>query len=420
MNCSHCGESMRNRQAMDEHMEKNHADKAANRCLTCGTYFHSIRSQAQHRCKSKPGGMQQQKQTPKRKTTVKTNQIQEDKDLATAAMNLLNLGGGGQSARVENPFEMKFFCQFCDKSYMSDSGLRSHMKKEHQDGAGGVGSIKVVTPVTRNVTPVTRNGPPVTRNGRMISSSTIVTPMTYQNFVTPQNSGILNGGMKGYTTTPQKPRIMCDFCNKTYANKVGLSNHIKKEHPTSVTLVTPVTSQNMEQHPCEHCDEVFNNVNRLLNHIHEEHQAKRTQTPSLSESIESIDSNKGSSICGYCNKSFAKSGDLKRHINTVHTKAIEYNCAVCAKRFYDPNNLRRHEQICQGEKKIHCDFCSKSFTTVGDLNKHVKKIHDEKMPHQNGIIPGNQNVDKTPEMYPIITPPDTPENDTGKHKASKM
>ena len=54
MNCSHCGESMRNRQAMDEHMEKNHADKAANRCLTCGTYFHSIRSQAQHRCKSKP------------------------------------------------------------------------------------------------------------------------------------------------------------------------------------------------------------------------------------------------------------------------------------------------------------------------------------------------------------------------------
>ena len=57
---------------------------------------------------------------------------------------------------------------------------------------------------------------------------------------------------------------------------------------------------------------------------------------------------------------------------------------------------------------------------MGDLNKHVKKIHDEKMPHQIGMIPGNQNVDKTPEMYPIITPPDTPENDTGKHKASKM
>ena len=49
-----------------------------------------------------------------------------------------------------------------------------------------------------------------------------------------------------------------------------------------------------------------------------------------------------------------------------------------------------------------------------------KKIHDQKMPHQIGMIPGNQNVDKTPEMYPIITPPDTPENDTGKHKTSKM
>ena len=127
MNCSHCGEAMRNKQAMDEHMKNNHADKVANSCQSCGTYFHSIRSQAQHKCKSKPG---MQKQTPKRKPAVKNNQMQEDiNDLNTVAMTLLNLGQ--PVVNVKNPVTpvtsqkmsvgpgMNFGCQICDKSYMS-------------------------------------------------------------------------------------------------------------------------------------------------------------------------------------------------------------------------------------------------------------------------------------------------------------
>ena len=129
MNCSHCGEAMRNKQAMDEHMKNNHADKVANSCQSCGTYFHSIRSQAQHKCKSKPG---MPKQTPKRKP-VKNNQMQEDiNDLNTVAMTLLNLGQ--PVVNVKNPVTpvtpvtsqkmsvgpgMNFGCQICDKSYMS-------------------------------------------------------------------------------------------------------------------------------------------------------------------------------------------------------------------------------------------------------------------------------------------------------------
>ena len=124
MNCSHCGEAMRNKQAMDEHMKNNHADKVANSCQSCGTYFHSIRSQAQHKCKSKPG---MPKQTPKRKPAVKNNQMQEDiNDLNTVAMTLLNLGQ--PVVNVKNPVTsqklsvgpgMNFGCQICDKSYMS-------------------------------------------------------------------------------------------------------------------------------------------------------------------------------------------------------------------------------------------------------------------------------------------------------------
>ena len=127
MNCSHCGEAMRNKQAMDEHMKNNHADKVANSCQSCGTYFHSIRSQAQHKCKSKPG---MQKQTPKRKPAVKNNQMQEDiNDLNTVAMTLLNLGQ--PVVNVKNPVTpvtsqkmsvgpgMNFGCQICDKSYMT-------------------------------------------------------------------------------------------------------------------------------------------------------------------------------------------------------------------------------------------------------------------------------------------------------------
>ena len=52
-NCSHCGTSVKDQQDMDDHMAMNHPDKMLNTCESCGTYFHSIRSQALHKCKSK-------------------------------------------------------------------------------------------------------------------------------------------------------------------------------------------------------------------------------------------------------------------------------------------------------------------------------------------------------------------------------
>ena len=146
-------------------------------------------------------------------------------------------------------------------------------------------------------------------------------------------------------------------------------------------------------------------------------KAKVTQTPSISESIESIDSNKGSNICGYCNKSFSGSKNLKRHINAVHTKAIEYKCDICPKKYYDPDTLRNHRKTHQG--KVHqCLSCQKGFATASELTKHTKTSRC--FTKLIETILENQNIDKTPEIYPIITPPNTPENDIGKHKSSKM
>ena len=51
--CPHCGVNIKDQQDMDEHMESNHPDKMCNNCESCGIYFHSIRSQARHKCKPK-------------------------------------------------------------------------------------------------------------------------------------------------------------------------------------------------------------------------------------------------------------------------------------------------------------------------------------------------------------------------------
>ena len=71
MNCVHCGVTVKDQQGMDEHVAENHPDKKLNTCDSCGTYFHSIRSQVLHKCKSKTKKKFQEQTNPKKPKSSK-------------------------------------------------------------------------------------------------------------------------------------------------------------------------------------------------------------------------------------------------------------------------------------------------------------------------------------------------------------
>lgn len=76
--CPHCGVNIKDQQHMDEHMESNHPDKMCNNCESCGIYFHSIRSQARHKCKPKTKKDFQDQQTEKKQPTKSKKSPEED------------------------------------------------------------------------------------------------------------------------------------------------------------------------------------------------------------------------------------------------------------------------------------------------------------------------------------------------------
>lgn len=76
--CPHCGVNIKDQQDMDEHMESNHPDKMCNNCESCGIYFHSIRSQARHKCKPKTKKDFQDQQTEKKQPPKSKKSPEED------------------------------------------------------------------------------------------------------------------------------------------------------------------------------------------------------------------------------------------------------------------------------------------------------------------------------------------------------
>ena len=72
-----------------------------------------------------------------------------------------------------------------------------------------------------------------------------------------------------------------------------------------------------------------------------------------------------------CNRAFSQTGDLKKHIKTVH-EGIRYRCDKCNKDFSDENYLKKHiAAIHEGLSKHKCDICGKAFSQKGDLTKHI-------------------------------------------------
>ena len=108
-----------------------------------------------------------------------------------------------------------------------------------------------------------------------------------------------------------------------------------------------------------------------------------------------------SNLCKQCNKSFATSVTLKRHIKTVHDKVKDYKCDSCEKRFGSKTDLKRHKNAVHNLlKPFECKFCRNTFSESFTLKKHIKTVHQSsntaskvtpiKCPRENCTFEGSQ------------------------------
>lgn len=181
----------------------------------------------------------------------------------------------------------------------------------------------------------------------------------------------------------------CDICNRSFKTKNGLRCH-KKAH---VTVVRKKIKRDMNHlkfteggAQCMICQKHFNSQHYLSHHM-KMHGEK---------------SNK----CTHCEKTFARSTDLKRH-EARHTLEKPFQCKFCAKSFAleyllnkhqkthvsnyhckycgktctTPSTLKTHERIHSGEKPFQCRSCDKGFVQLGALKIH-ERIHNGERPYK--------------------------------------
>lgn len=75
--------------------------------------------------------------------------------------------------------------------------------------------------------------------------------------------------------------------------------------------------------------------------------------------------------CATCNKTFATTAKLSRHMKT-HSTDMPYKCGVCSKAFSHSGNYKIHLRMHTDERPFKCTVCGKGCRQAQDLEKHMR------------------------------------------------
>ena len=88
-------------------------------------------------------------------------------------------------------------------------------------------------------------------------------------------------------------------------------------------------------------------------------------------------SSTGAFQCDQCDKSYAGSGALWRHVQSEH-KGVKYPCTQCDYTATTNCNLKIHIRAKHEGLRFPCDYCEYQATQAGSLKAHIKARHPEK------------------------------------------
>lgn len=145
-----------------------------------------------------------------------------------------------------------------------------------------------------------------------------------------------------------KENFHCETCKKEFKSKGNLSRHelTHSEKPTTI---------------CEICDKTFQSIHTLLTHKKTVHNEVKPF------------------VCDICHKDFKQLGNMKTHRRT-HTGEKPFVCQECGRAFAQMGNLQAHMVIHAASKPHVCEMCGKAFSYLRSLQNHVRGTHTGERP----------------------------------------
>jgi uncharacterized Zn-finger protein len=161
--------------------------------------------------------------------------------------------------------------------------------------------------------------------------------------------------------TNERP-FSCSVCGATYKRKSHLNRHVLTHAVNHKSLVQPrIRRRPAGLFKCHYC-------------------GKDWPTPSLLMAHQISHTGERNFECHVCEKRFAQSGALTRHIRVVHDGAKDFSCEICHQSFTAKATKDNHMRIHTGEKPFQCDTCGKTFRTQQQHRIH-ERVHTDMRPY---------------------------------------
>lgn len=192
--------------------------------------------------------------------------------------------------------------------------------------------------------------------------------------------------------------VECAQCEIVFGDMRRLAGHMSKEHDVKV-------------HYCQHCRLIYtgDDFEEHVHHIGYEIGKETVQAifeadreagkdQPVNEAIgDPVDGERSSYTCYFCDKTFARKAELKRHIRSylnskpvqnpdevelvrkarqVINDRVSYKCELCGKLMLTKRGFLRHIRVHSDKRPCKCEFCGKSYRIEQDLARHVRDVHE--------------------------------------------
>merc|ERR1711874_156879 len=162
-------------------------------------------------------------------------------------------------------------------------------------------------------------------------------------------------------------KFSCSHCDKLFEKKQDLKRHEKIVHfPETIA----------DKFACDKCDKFYVHQRDLRSHekkFHAETYVPRLRhgrnvmngNPSEANILQSIPKSMNERFgCPYCDKTYVRQGQLKNHIQSIHSVSKETIHSVSKE---SPN-------------ESFCDYCNKQFASKAYHKIHLRKFHSNPNP----------------------------------------
>ena len=179
--------------------------------------------------------------------------------------------------------------------------------------------------------------------------------------------------------------VTCKICNKIFKNAKYLGMHVKNMHSV-------YEKAEKNRFMCDDCGKCFTMkaslIEHSLSHLSEkEKEQKKLSCPYdgcnysnlkkalLYTHVKRVHEKKHDYQCAFCAKTFFDKGSVEEHTNGVHLNLKPYQCDKCDYATAYGSTLRDHKNVAHGNQRYDCPYCNHSARYKGNLDKHINNVH---------------------------------------------